>query len=164
MDIRQVLMRRRDGTLILDLPRWFRWVLALIACGLAALMISDGRVYPLPVVLLLASGFGALYTQGWEFNPRTGRILNRHGLLVWARTIEYSASDVETLVLEQFSPGAGARRRFLRLKLLLRDGEERVLEIQRRRGSQLPRNAKLMAAAMNLRLEGDALQETDEES
>jgi len=164
MDIRQVLWRRRDGTLILDLPHWFRGVLALIACGLVALMISDGRVYPLPIVLLLASGLGALYTQGWEFNPRTGRILNRHGLLVWARTTEYSASEVDAVVVDGFSPGAGTRKRFVRLKLLLRDGSSPVVEVQRRRGSELPRNAKLIAAAMNLRIEGDAPQGADEEA
>lgn len=157
MDIRQVLRKRSDGTLVLGFPVWFRVALTVIAVGMIALMISDGRVYPLPLVFAVVTGLGALYTQGWEFNPNNGAIVHRHGLLILAHTVSYDASEVELLVLEQFSPGAAVKKRFLRLKLALRNGEQSVLEIQRQRTSPLADYARTIAAAMSFRLEGDAL-------
>ena len=161
MDIRQILRRKNDGTLVLDLPIWFRAALGVITVAMIGLMISDGRVYPLPLIFALASGAGALYTQGWVFDPRTGRITSRHGLLLLARTTVYEATEAEALILDRFSPGAGARKRSIRLRLLLRDGEQPVLEIQRAASSNLLRYAQAVSAAMSLRLDDRSPEDGD---
>jgi hypothetical protein len=150
MDIRQVLRKRKDGSLVLDFPIWFRVALAIIAAVMTALMIWSRRIFVLPLVFAVVTALGALYTQGFLVHPERGVVTRRHGLVFLAQSTSYPISTVEAVVLERFSRGMTLRADYVRLKLRFVDKNELVLDVQKLQNSEVIPCAVSIGAALHV--------------
>ncbi|MCF7915941.1 MAG: hypothetical protein K9L66_12305 [Spirochaetaceae bacterium] len=103
----------------------------------------------IPTILIVVFAGIALYNESWYFHRQNGFVQHRHGLLFLAARKNYSASEIESLVVKAFrtgsvpiqqsssgpsSPEQRGKRRFfqkdlLTLSLVFSSGEKKDIEI-----------------------------------
>lgn len=158
--VKLFLKKRDEGTLIYGVASWYR-----AAFGIFGLVVFTGTYlsgdqipvswYSFPMLFSYFCVFAALYEERWQFILPERRILHRYGILVLAKTHEYSLDDAECLLLKQFRKGGlssfglkgGGRNVHLSLQLVMKQGEPVVIEqISRRRSAGQTEEAARAAA------------------
>jgi hypothetical protein len=106
MEIPLALRARKDGALTYAIPLLFRAAMAAIIGLLAAALLLDGRD---PGVGGWASlgiaALGGLYEERWTFDPGSGRIAHRVGLIFLARRVVIPIGDLARLRIAPFVRG-----------------------------------------------------------
>jgi hypothetical protein len=150
------LVRPDSETMVLRLPLPFRVIIGVAAGGLLLGMVSREGFSTVPFIVILLMAAAASYIERWTFSRAEGTVTYRIGLPFAHRKESYSLKDVEALAVKEFTKGrlfqdgedeqsaaesAGPRlrafkRRYVRLSLFLRDGEELDIETQPVRGGR----------------------------
>lgn len=156
IEIRLQPRNRPDGSLELHLPLSFRVFFAVLAIVVGLGMAGAPQIGLFPTIVLLVLVVGALYEERWLFEPSSGTITSRHGLLVLNKKQTWSFSDVDSVsssfYLRGSVPGSappseeethslGGGRRFfqrpqLKYGMILKSGEIVRIEIRRVRDSE----------------------------
>ncbi len=160
------------GTLIYGTAPWYR-----AAFGIFGLVIFTGTYlsgsqvpfswFSFPMLFSYFCIFAALYEEKWQFILPERRILHRYGVLVLAKTHEYSLDDADHLLLRQFRKGGlssfglkgGSRNVHLSLQLVMKQGDPVVIEqiSQRRSAGQTEEAARAAADHLGIPLKTENL-------
>lgn len=151
------LSRSDSETMVLRLPRLFRLIIGVAAVGLFVGMLSREGFALIPFLVILLMAAAASYIERWTFSRTEGRVTYRIGLPFAHRTESYALSEIEAVEVSEFTkgklfengkeeeaPGAETsgprlrpfKRRYVRLSLLLSDGDELDIETQPVRGGR----------------------------
>ncbi len=170
MNLRLSFKETKDGGFQVALPWSARAAFALIALVLAAaawLPIEGGETGPLAPVAILVMALAACYEERWRAYPAK-RVLNfRFGLIFLAKTLSIPYEKLAAITLENFTKGGRSDtarnssslsprrflspKRYLRLGLLLHDGNTLVVETAPIDKAETLRAAgRFMAAAFEL--------------
>jgi len=106
MEIPLALRERKDGALVYAIPLPFRAAMAAIIALLAAALLMDGRNPGIGGwASLILAALGGLYEEKWTFDPGSGRIAHRVGLVFLARRKVIPLGDLARLRIEPFVRG-----------------------------------------------------------
>jgi hypothetical protein len=106
MEIPLSLRERRDGVLVYALPAAFRAAMAAVVAVLAAsLSIEGGSPGVGGWIALAIAAFGCLYEERWTFDPRSGLVAHRAGLVFLARRTAIAMGDIERFRLAPYVRG-----------------------------------------------------------
>lgn len=157
LDISLRMSSPDSKTLVLRLPRLFRVIIGAAALGLFVGMVGREGFALVPFIVILLMAAAASYIERWTFSLREGCVTYRIGLPFAHRTELYDLSDIEAVGVDEFTKGKllkngqesearsaesfGPRlrpfkRRYVRLSLLLSDGDELDIETQPVRGGR----------------------------
>ncbi|RKX86460.1 MAG: hypothetical protein DRP58_04435 [Spirochaetes bacterium] len=95
-----ILKQKHDGSLILELPIWFRIIFLFIAVLLAAGVFVSGihaNSQWIPILIIIACIGGALYEEKWIFNKSENCISYISGTMLINRKKLYKFEDIEIL-------------------------------------------------------------------
>ena len=130
------LLKRKDGTLNLVLPIWFRLMFLFIAILLAAGVFASGsgsdRIW-IPILFISVCIAGAFYKEKWGFNREEGKIEYTSGFIFLSRKKTFKLEEAETFKLTGDFPGDKdrglnrLRNRMNKFSLILNSGQ--VLDI-----------------------------------
>jgi hypothetical protein len=159
-----ILKEKRDGTLVLVLPVWFRVLFLFIVLLLAAGVIVSGPGASgqwLPVLIILACTWGALYEERWNFNKEKSKIEYVTGIVILNKKKIYSLKDSVIFKVsgdfQESTEGKLGRlkKRMVKFSLILNSGE--VLDIDIVTGKtgseELREKAKKIADYCEIQLE-----------
>jgi hypothetical protein len=106
MEIPLVLRSRSGGALVYSISTLFRAGMAAITAILAAALFIDGSRPGLAGwIAIAASALAALYEERWLFDPASGRVVHRAGLLILARSTTIELSELALLRILPFVRG-----------------------------------------------------------
>lgn len=130
------LKEKKNGSLCLVLPIWFRILFLFIAILLAAGIFASGsesaRLW-IPILLMAGCLAGALYEEKWTFNNLESKIEYVSGFMFLSRKKIFKLEEVETFKLTGDFPGeedrglSRLRKRMIKFSLILNSGQ--VLDI-----------------------------------
>ena len=131
-----ILKDKKDGTLSLVLPIWFRILFLFIAILLAAGIFASGpgsaRLW-IPILLIAGCLTGALYEEKWTFNSLESKIEYVSGFMFLRRKKIFRLEEAETFKLTGDFPREEDRglsrlkKRMIKFSLILNSGQ--VLDI-----------------------------------
>lgn len=150
------LVRPDSETMTLRLPLPFRLIIGAAAAGLLVGTVSSEGFATVPFIVILLMAAAASYIERWTFSRREGTVTYRIGLPFAHRKECYPLREIEALEVKEFTKGRlfqeghedksaaessgprlrAFRRRYVRLSLFLRDGEELDIETQPVRGGR----------------------------
>jgi hypothetical protein len=97
-----VLKKKRDGTLVLVLPVWFRilflFIIVLLAAGVAVSGMGASGQW-IPILIIIVCIVGALYEEKWVFNKLDNNIEYISGLLFYKRRKTFILDEVDAFIL-----------------------------------------------------------------
>jgi hypothetical protein len=160
------LKKRKDGSLILILPIWFRimflFIAALLAAGIYAVGPGSIRQW-IPILIMLACIAGALYEEKWIFDKSGNKIEYHSGIMFISRKKSYKLEEVEVFKITGDFHKANEgrlnrlRKKMIKFSLILNSGD--VLDIDITTGRtvsiELREKAERIAAHCGVVLEVD---------
>ncbi len=152
-----VLKEKKDGSLSLVLPVWFRilflFIVVLLAAGVFVSGIGASGQW-IPILIIIACIGGSLYEEKWIFNKSLNSIKYISGTMVISKKRIYKLEDIETFNItgEFQTDNEGKinrlRKKMVKFSLILKSGK--VLDIDITTGktesSELKEKAKKIAA------------------
>lgn len=93
-----VLKEKGDGSLVLVLPVWFRFLFLFIVILLSAGVIVSGIRESgqwIPILIIIVCIWGAIYEEKWVFNNLNNNIEYISGTLIINRNKFYKFEDIE---------------------------------------------------------------------
>ena len=151
------LKEKKDGTLNLVLPVWFRILFLFIAILIAGGIITSGIWASgqwIAFLIFSACIAGGLYEEKWIFNKSTGKIVYIFGLIFINKKTKYKIEEAEIFKItgESHTGKEGKlnriRKKMIKFSLILKNGK--VLDIDiitgRTNSSDLTENAQKIAA------------------
>jgi hypothetical protein len=148
-----------DGSVVLELGIGFRIVFGFLATILAVGISSSGTIGVFPAVALVIMVVGALYQEHWTFDPNTGKVTERHGLMLLSRKRSWAFDEIEEVQYTHYRAGSvpggrghpppgteddtseisstmgrmtrGLRRHFLRYSLVTSSGDRIRIEMRK---------------------------------
>ena len=150
-----VLKTRKDGSLSLVLPVWFRLLFLFIVILLSAGVFVSGFNIPrqwVPILIIAICLAAALYEERWVFNVQMSKIEYSSGLLFYTGKKTYRFDEVDTFILtgnlreddREFS--GQLLKRIVNFSLILKSGK--VLNID---------NSSDRTGRMELRIKADTI-------
>ena len=162
-----VLKKKRDGTLVLVLPIWFRMLFSFIVVLLAAGVFVSGiaaRGQWIPILLIIACIAGAIYEEKWVFNKLQNSIEYITGTMLINKKKIYKIEDIEIFNItgefhtEKEGKINRIRKKMVKFSIVLKTGK--VLDIDITTGktesSELREKAKKIAAYCGIELAIDS--------
>ncbi len=162
-----ILKKRKDGTLSLVLPIWFRILFLFIAILLAAGIFTSGpgssRAW-IPILIMAACIAGALYEEKWTFNSPEGKIEYISGILFIGRKKSYALEEAEVFkITGDFHLGnerrlSRLRKKMVKFSLILSSGQVLDIDITtgRTESIELKEKAEHIAAYCGVQLSVDS--------
>ncbi len=146
-----ILKEKRDGSLNLVLPLWFRGIFLFIAILLSAGFItsSGSSNQWIPIILILGSLIGSLYEERWIFTEPRKIIEYRTGLLILNKKRFLNSEDLEGFVisgtfhLENENVVDKIRKTMIKFSLILKSGE--VIDIEIVKGKSASEELRIKA-------------------
>lgn len=161
-----ILKKRKDGSLALTLPIWFRIIFLFIAFLLAAGIYATGpgsaRQW-IPILIMLACIAGSLYEEKWVFDKSGDKIEYHSGIILISRKKIYKIEEAEVFKItgdfHRTNEGKlnRLRKKMVKFSLILNSGD--VLDIDITTGRtvsiELKGKAERIAAYCGVELEVD---------
>ncbi len=158
-----ILKEKKDGSLSLVLPIWFRFLFLFIALVLAAGVFASGpeseRTW-IPLLIIALCTAGSLYEEKWIFNISTGKIEYINGVMLINKKIIYKMEETEIFQisgyshLENESKLSRLRKKMIKFSLILNSGEVLNIDIStgKTESSELRKKAKRIASYCRIQL------------
>ena len=133
-----VLKKKRDGTLVLVLPIWFRMLFLFIVVLLAAGVFVSGITASgqwIPILIILMCSFGALYEEKWIFNKSLNSFTYISGTMFLNKKKIYKFEDIEIFNItgEFHTENEGRinrlRKKMVKFSLILKSGKVMDIDI-----------------------------------
>ena len=159
-----ILRQKKDGSLYLELPVWFRlmflFIAVLIAAGVFAADSARGGIL-IPIILTAACLVGSVYEEKWIFSADNGTIRYLSGLVFLYRKKEFRTADTEALLLsgEPDAEGKGLHQRFrrnmIKFSLQMKSGERHSIDFStgRTANGDLEKKAQKISSYTGIPLE-----------
>lgn len=106
IDLTFQIKKNADGVVVLEFGIAFRILFAALALILGFGIASSGSVTPLPAGFFAILLLGSLYLERWEFDPTSGTVTSRHGLVFLNRRKRWNFTDVESVEYTHYRVGS----------------------------------------------------------
>lgn len=158
------LKKRKDGSLILVMPVWFRimflFIAVLLAAGIFATEPGSTRQW-IPILIMLACIAGSLYEEKWIFDKSSNKIEYHSGIMFISRKKSFKFEEVEVFKItgEFHSANEGKlnrlRKKMVKFSLILNSGDVLDIDITSGRTTsiELKEKAERIAAYCCVELE-----------
>ena len=159
-----ILKKRKDGSLSLVMPIWFRisflFIVALLGAGIFASGHGSTRLW-IPILIMIACTAGALYEEKWIFDRSRGEIDYVSGLMFISRKKSYKLEEADIFKvtgdfhLANEGKLSRLRKKMVKFSLILNSGQVLDIATGRTVSIELKKKAERIAAYCGVELEVD---------